>query len=272
MYPLILINRLNKNQNSKVFTFHRFHDEALIDNFHDLSINTNKIEDFLIKISFKAKNLYEFTIDDGYFDVIKGLRVLNQYNIKPILFINMNNILSNSLNWWDYLKFLYNQKVISTIELNKSSQIFRYPNSLTQYLSLFKSIRKECEAHNHFDLFYQNNRLFSVEELKELVCNNKIIIGNHFAEHVNAACLKTNEYNDLFFSNHNLIEKYLNVQCNSLAFPYGLSRDIPFFYKVSKFSYNYYSNFPGNNCVEKNDMIRLRYNLNENNIINILDV
>jgi hypothetical protein len=71
---------------------------------------------------------------------------------------------------------------------------------------------------------------------------------------------------------HNLIEKYLNVQCNSLAFPYGLSRDIPFFYKVSKFSYNYYSNFPGNNCVEKNDMIRLRYNLNENNIINILDV
>jgi hypothetical protein len=108
--------------------------------------------------------------------------------------------------------------------------------------------------------------------LKELLYNNNIIIGNHFAEHINAASLKKNEYNDLFFSNHDLIESYLKFKCNSLAFPYGLSRDIPFFYKFSKFSYNYYSNFPGNNCVEKNDMIRLRYNLNENNIINILDV
>jgi hypothetical protein len=272
MYPLILLNRLNKHHNSKVFTFHRFHDEEEIDNFHDLSINISKLEYFLVNISTRANNLYEFTIDDGYFDVLKGIRVFSRFNIKPILFINMNNILSNSLNWWDYLEFLHNEKVISIGELKQASQILRYPNSLTQYLSLFKSIRNKSEAHKDFSLFYDNNRLLSVEEIKDLVNDNSVVIGNHFAEHVNAACLTTNEYKDLFYSNHSLIEKYLNVQCSSLAFPYGLSRDIPFFYRLSEFTYKYYSNYPGNNRLNENDLMRLRYNLNENNIVSILNV
>lgn len=267
MYILKLNSKLRKSKNAvTVFTFHRFHNEPLLLNYLDLSISVSNFLYFIQKHLTELQTGKEIiTFDDGYKDILLIIPILKKYNIKPIVFFNMNNVLNKELNWWDYTRFMTENNF--NIDIDILNKKLRHPGNLKEYdnnLQLCKDYF--CKTPSSM-LFYEKNRLLNELEIMDLVRDDLIILGNHFYKHVKTSILNKAEYNHFFKINQDIISNLFNIKVRHLAFPYGLSRDIRLIYKIKSDDIFYYSNYPGynNSGLQFNKMI-YRFNANEYNI------
>ena len=184
------------------------------DNFVFLSLdeleNTSQLDS-------KKKYIY-ITFDDGYFNNLLIIDLINKYRIPVHLFVNSYNILYNKKYWWD---IIYTHEVIkNTNIIDIETQIHEFSKlSLSNILDkLYKKYGKNCELPiNDID------RPMHLEELKEFASNKFVTIGNHSHSHSMVTSMSKKEFIIDISECNKFLQKLLNFQTNSFSYPYGIS-------------------------------------------------
>jgi peptidoglycan/xylan/chitin deacetylase (PgdA/CDA1 family) len=120
--PLLLNLKKEKNQ-LLVFTFHGFFEsEKQKDLSHIDPQNNMTVQQFVDFLDYFLGHNYKFispvdlvsglendqsyamlTFDDGYFNNISAIEILEKYKIPALFFITTKNIIGNKSYWWDII-------------------------------------------------------------------------------------------------------------------------------------------------------------------------
>lgn len=118
------------------------------------------------------------TFDDGYFNNLRAIEILNKYKIPALFFISTKNIVEIKSYWWDII-YKYRYKQGSSIENIKKEQVwlkkFKHPFIDDYILRNFG-----VEA---FTPWSDLDRPFNIEEIQQLATNPFVSFGNHTHSH-----------------------------------------------------------------------------------------
>ncbi len=164
----------------------------------------------------KDRKYAMITFDDGYFNNILALEILNKYKVPAVIFVTTNNVEENNSFWWDVL-FKFRKKQNVSLDKIKREQ---------HYLKNFKFPYIENYIVENFGASSRTpwsdiDRPLNPVELKEIYSHNLISIGNHTHNHAilphyseEEICQEYNNSNKSFMSLIGEIPKII-------AFPNG---------------------------------------------------
>jgi peptidoglycan/xylan/chitin deacetylase (PgdA/CDA1 family) len=118
------------------------------------------------------------TFDDGYYNNVRALPVLEEFDIPAIFFISTGHIKQQKAFWWDVL---YREYCKSPEQLSRINRV------ITAYKLL-----KTHEVEAHLKKAYGDNALrpvgdldrpFSSSELREFAAHKRVFLGNHTMDH-----------------------------------------------------------------------------------------
>jgi len=124
------------------------------------------------------KNYVLITFDDGYYNNIHALPILEEYRVPAVFFITANNVKHSKAFWWDVL---YRERIkqgVSLMKQNEEKRILKkktHPEIEKYLLDLFG---KDC-----FKPLNDVDRPFSPSELKEFSKSPFVYLGNHTCDH-----------------------------------------------------------------------------------------
>lgn len=134
-------------------------------------------EDILGGLNNNSKYVL-ITFDDGYYNNIQSLTVLNKYKIPAVFFISANNVKFNKCFWWDVL---YRERIRLGV---LSKDIVREREWLTSKTN--KEIEKylmNLFGENAFEPRSDIDRPFTPSELKNFSKEEYVFLGNHTCDH-----------------------------------------------------------------------------------------
>ena len=233
--PLILEFK-NENKQLLVFYFHGIFESFKQKDLNHIDPQNNMtIEEFDDFIDYFQNHNYKFilpedlnsglgngqpyamiTFDDGYFNNMLAVHVLNKYKVPAVIFISTRNITENKSYWWDIIyKYRTQQRV--NIEKIRSEQ---------KYLKKFKHARIDdyilkSFGKKAFDPWSDIDRPFNKEEIKNLANNPHISIGNHTHNHAILVNYEKDEIKRELSASNKIIFELTNSIPTSIAFPNG---------------------------------------------------
>ena len=156
------------------------------------------------------------TFDDGYYNNIHALPVLNQYRVPAVFFISTNHVRQNKCFWWDVL---YRERIARGATPRR---IYREALSL-------KSLRtSEIEAQllNRFGpdaLTPQGDidRPFSPAELRDFAASPHVHLGNHTADHAILTSYSDDEIRHQIVTAQQALRDMTGIDPVSIAYPNG---------------------------------------------------
>ncbi len=115
------------------------------------------------------------TFDDGYYNNVRSLPLLREYQVPAVFFVSLNHILEQKKFWWD---ILFKQMG------HQGSQLDRQKKHLKtlRNVAIEKWI-KEAFGEQSLVPESETDRPLSVEELKDFAREPFVHIGNHTADH-----------------------------------------------------------------------------------------
>ncbi|MDQ2719834.1 MAG: polysaccharide deacetylase family protein [Bacteroidota bacterium] len=262
--PLIL-NFTNENSRLLVFYFHGLYESnaekqlghidpqnnvtvAQFSEFIDYFLQHNyyfiKPED-LLKDLDKDQPYAMITFDDGYFNNILAVEILNKYKIPASFFITTKNVFENKSFWWDII-YKYRTKGGLNLETIRKEQAhlknFKYSYIEKYIIENFGS--KCAEPWSDID------RPFTCAELKNFSQNSFITIGNHTHNHSILTNYSEEEIKEDFTESNKLLLSLIGFKPRSIAFPNGnfnnsilnIARDAGFEFAFT--TQNYINNLP----------------------------
>ncbi len=118
------------------------------------------------------------TFDDGYYNNVHALPVLQKYDIPAIFFISTNHVIYNKGFWWDVLYRERKKAGGSTKEIVREQNELKTKTAeaIEAYLQLTFGERS-LEPHGDID------RPFTPHELQEFSRENNVFLGNHTSDH-----------------------------------------------------------------------------------------
>lgn len=118
------------------------------------------------------------TFDDGYYNNIHSLDILNEYDIPAIFFISSNNIEQNQCFWWD---IVYRERIKRNIPLSEiSKEISDLKKKKARYIQEYIIREFGNEA---FSPISNIDRPFTRNELVDFSNNRSVYLGNHTVNH-----------------------------------------------------------------------------------------
>ena len=118
------------------------------------------------------------TFDDGYFNNLRAIEILNKYKIPAVYFISTKNIIENKAYWWDII-YKHRSKQGSSLENMRKEQDwlknFKY-SFIDDYV--LKTFGMEA-----FTPWSDLARPFNTDEIKQLATNPYVSFGNHTHNH-----------------------------------------------------------------------------------------
>jgi peptidoglycan/xylan/chitin deacetylase (PgdA/CDA1 family) len=134
--------------------------------------------DEIIKGLDKKKKYLLLTFDDGYFNNINTLPILNEYKVPATFFISSNHVLENKSFWWDII-YRERKKRNTPIEKIKAEILsMELKNPVEIELYIINSFGK-----NAFQPFGDIDKPFSPSELKIFANERFVSLGNHTSNH-----------------------------------------------------------------------------------------
>jgi peptidoglycan/xylan/chitin deacetylase (PgdA/CDA1 family) len=118
------------------------------------------------------------TFDDGYFNNIRALPILKEFQAPAVFFISMNHVTENKSFWWDVL---YRERM-------------KQGKSVTAILVECEQLKSKTnkEIENHLVRLFGDKALqplgdldrpFRAAELKEFASDKLVFLGNHTSDH-----------------------------------------------------------------------------------------
>ena len=233
--PLIL-NFKKENNQLLVFYFHGLFESANQRELNHIDPQSNMtVTQFTEFIDYFLKHKYKFikpedlteslgndqplamiTFDDGYFNNILAIEILEKYKIPALFFITTKNIQENKSFWWDIL-YKYRTRQGSSIEAIRHEQ---------RSLKSFKhsSIDNYIVQNFGFEAFKpwsDIDRPFNESEIKNLSKNIYVSIGNHTHNHSILTNYTKEEIEDELRESNKILFDLTGVVPVATAFPNG---------------------------------------------------
>ncbi|HEY5370740.1 MAG TPA: polysaccharide deacetylase family protein, partial [Hanamia sp.] len=154
------------------------------------------------------------TFDDGYFNNMLAVDILNKYKVPAVIFISTKNITENKSYWWDIIyKYRTRQGVSMEKIRDEQSSLKEFKHDVIDDYIL-KKFGKEA-----FVPWSDIDRPFNIEEIKNLASNPYISIGNHTHNHAILVNYNKDEIKEELSLSNKIISELTNSKPISIAFP-----------------------------------------------------
>jgi peptidoglycan/xylan/chitin deacetylase (PgdA/CDA1 family) len=194
----VLLKFKNEDKQLLIFYFHGIFESTKEKELHHIDPQKNMtVAQFVDFIDYFLYHNYKFivpedlncylknnqpyamiTFDDGYFNNMLAIEILNKYKIPATFFISTKNIMENKAYWWDII-YKYRSKEGISKENIKNEQNwlknFKYSVIDNYILKTFG-----IEA---FTPWSDIDRPFNPEEIKQLSTSPYVSFGNHTHNH-----------------------------------------------------------------------------------------
>ncbi|WP_044913069.1 polysaccharide deacetylase family protein [Butyrivibrio sp. WCE2006] len=202
----------------------------------------------LISITDITKGVTEpsvaVTFDDGYADnLYYALPILEKYNVPATIFVSTGNIDTKKEFWWDTLEHIICNSTIlpdaiewkgkkyitNSVEskLNTCFEMHPILKGMT-HVERENELKWMAEKYDVKSVRYDENRILSKEELRELSKSKYINIGAHTITH---SCLKNEseheQVNEIVESKKKL-EEIIGKRVTCFSFPFGGENDFSY--------------------------------------------
>jgi peptidoglycan/xylan/chitin deacetylase (PgdA/CDA1 family) len=156
------------------------------------------------------------TFDDGYFNNMLAIEILNKYKIPAVFFIPTKNIVENKSYWWDII-YKYRAKQGSSREKIESEimSLKYFKHSLIDDYIL-KNFGMEA-----FTPWSDISRPFNKNEIKQLALNPYISFGNHTHNHSILINYNKEEIKQELCVSNKILFELTNTLPIAIAFPNG---------------------------------------------------
>lgn len=232
----VLLKFKTENKQLLVFYFHGLFESAKEKELNHIDPQNNMtIEAFTIFIDYFLCHNYKFitpedlicgledkqpyamiTFDDGYFNNLRAIEILNKYKIPAIFFISTKNMMENKAYWWDII-YKYRIKQGNSIENIRGEQMslksFKYSYIDDYILRTFG-----MEA---FTPCSDLARPFNRDEIKQLATNPYVVFGNHTHNHSILINYSKNEVKEELNAANKILFELTGTLPIAIAFPNG---------------------------------------------------
>ncbi len=156
------------------------------------------------------------TFDDGYFNNMLSLQILEKYKIPASFFITGNNIKDNISFWWDIIYKYRTKEGASKIAIrNEQENVKQYKyDYINSYI--IKNFGKDS-----LKPWSDIDRPMTEDEVKILAKNPYTLIGNHTLNHAILTHYDKDEIRREFIGSNEYLKKLTGLVPNVVAFPNG---------------------------------------------------
>lgn len=160
------------------------------------------------------------TFDDGYFNNVRALPVLEEFDIPAVFFISTDHVDKEKSFWWDALyrelkKMDYSDQKVARI-------INSYKMHRTEEIETKLAIEYGPKA---LQPLSDTDRPFTIEELKMFAKNKHVFLGNHTSNHAILPNYTSAQISDEIVKCQNRIEKLTGKIPLIIAYPSGRYTD-----------------------------------------------
>ncbi len=194
----IILKFKNEDKQLLVFYFHGLFESLKEKNLNQIDPQNNMtVDQFVQFVDYFLNHNYKFivpkdlmtdlesnqpyamiTFDDGYFNNLRAIEILNKYKIPGVFFISTKNMIENKAYWWDII-YRHRSKQGSSLKNIASEQKwikqFKYPYIDDYILKTF--------GIDAFTPSSDLDRPFNEYEIKQLASNPYVSFGNHTHNH-----------------------------------------------------------------------------------------
>lgn len=232
----IILTLNNENGNLLVYYFHGIYENEVQKKLNHVDPQNNLTTAQLITfIDYFLSNNFQFinpeqisqglpldkkhillTFDDGYFNNILAIDLLNEYKIPATFFVTTKNIVDHESFWWDVI-FKYRSKQNVPLKKIREEQSFlkdfKY-SFIDNYIS-------ENFGSGATKPWSDIDRPFMAEELKAISQNPLVTIGNHTHNHTILTVYDRGEIIDQFRRSNKILSDITGHKPKFIGFPNG---------------------------------------------------
>ena len=156
------------------------------------------------------------TFDDGYYNNVNALPVLEAHDAPGVFFVSTDNILERKSFWWDVLHRELERKGRSEGDFRaRMLDLLKQPVAVTE-----ETLRNEWGA-DAFRPVSDIDRPLTVEELRDLSRHPYSRIGNHTCSHAVLTCYTGAELEGQIMGAQDTIEKITGARPTVISYPCG---------------------------------------------------
>lgn len=204
------LNHIDPQKNMTVSQFDEF-----IDYFHNLDYLFIRPEDLLPGLE-KGKRYIIITFDDGYYNNMLALQVLEKYNIPAVFFITADNVRENKAFWWDIIYKYRSKQGVASLKIKKEQdhlKIYKHEQISNYIVKTF--------GNESFNPWSDIDRPLTGTEVKDLANSPFTVIGNHTYHHALLPNYDRNEIKDEITAANDFLRDLTGITPGSIAFPNG---------------------------------------------------
>jgi len=203
-------NWVHPQQGITVAQFRQFIEYYLGHNYHFVS------PEDIVKGLEPQKNYVLITFDDGYYNNVLALPVLEECRVPAVFFITANNVKYYKAFWWDVLYRERTKSGISPEKQNEEKRILKKKTHREIEAYLVDAFGKDClQPLNDVD------RPFTPGELKEFSAHPYVHIGNHTCDHAILTNYTRDGIREQISAAQKVIEEMTAIVPQSIAYPNG---------------------------------------------------
>jgi len=210
-----MLNHVDPQNNVTINEFKDFVDYFLEHNYIFI-----KPEDLLSDLP-KDKIYGIISFDDGYFNNLLAIDLLNKYKIPAVVFVTTKNIEEHSSYWWDIIYKYRKREDKQILDIKKEQgylKKFKY-SYINEYIKKNFGMKSMCP-------WSEIDRPLTIDELKILSYNPLISIGNHTHNHAILINYNEDEIREELHQSNKIIINITRKVPVSHAFPNGLFNDL----------------------------------------------
>jgi len=156
------------------------------------------------------------TFDDGYFNNLYALPILNEFDIPAVFFI-ISDYIKNQRPFW--LDIVYRERKRQRVSLKKI---------LCEQRSLLRKTHTEIDAYvrdsfgeKAMKIICDIDRHFTAAELRSISKEKNVYLGNHTSDHANLTCYHSSDIISQIRDAQDAIKEIAGITPVSISYPYG---------------------------------------------------
>jgi len=263
LYQSIVQRDLNQIDPQKNMTVNQFYD--FVNYFLNRNYTFIRPEDLLAGLDTR-KRYAMITFDDGYYNNMLALPILEKFNIPAVFFVTADNVRENKAFWWDVIYKNRTKQGVSGLQIQNEQEMLK--SSKHDYISdyILKNFGEGASIP-----WSDVDRPLTETEVKILSEHPHAVVGNHTFHHALLPNYTKDEIEVEILSANKYIADLTGITPSSIAFPNGYYNKIVLDVVREAGFRVAFSAVPGKNKlpIESNELLCIkRFIANNNNIKN----
>jgi peptidoglycan/xylan/chitin deacetylase (PgdA/CDA1 family) len=209
------LNHIDPQKNMTASQFHEF-----VDYFLNLNYTFIRPEDLLAGLE-THKRYAMITFDDGYYNNMLALPILEKFKIPAVFFITADNVRENKAFWWDVIYKYRTKQGVSGLNIQKEQErlkSFKYEH-ISNYIT--RNFGEDSSIP-----WSDIDRPLTEQEVKIIANNPFAVIGNHTYHHALLTNYDKNELEEEISRSNDFLRSITGFTPISIAFPNGYYNEL----------------------------------------------